>query len=346
MKVAILGDLHIGLKKDDAWTANNQKRFFKFFFASCKAKNVKAVIQTGDWFDVRSAVSQRSMQFTRTTIVPGLSKIGHTYVIVGNHDMHYRQKITPNSCTEILGRYNNKITVIEEPTTITLDGVAIDLIPWICQDNVHDVETFIQGTNSQYCVGHFELKGFYYYTGLKSEGESADFLKRYKQVWSGHFHCQSSNGNVQYVGTPYTLTHGDANDSRGFYIFDTVTHQLEYVENPECNHKKIYFNADDFNISIIDSLKGCAVRVVVEKRTSDKRKIDYDVIVERIASVAHELDIIDNVEFVTSDDDEAIEIENTIDFVNRYIDSIDESTDIKTRCKSIFSALYVEAIEL
>lgn len=346
MKVAVVGDLHIGLRRDDEWTARNQLRFFEFFQSECKKRDVKATIQTGDWFDVRSGITQATIRMSRTTLVPIFQSIGPTYVLVGNHDMHLRETITPNSCREVLGHYD-QFTIIDEAQTITIDGVTIDLIPWICRENRDSTAKFIEQSTSDICVGHFELAGFYYYTGLKSEGSKSDFLAKYKQVWSGHFHCQSEHDNIKYLGTPYTLTLGDANDSRGFWIFDTVTRELEYIENPDCWHKKIYFNADTFNIKTIDELKDRAVRIVVEKRSSETRKIDFDVISERIAAVAKTLDVIDQgTEFSLDDEDGTIEVEDTKSFVDTYIDELDESDTIKARCKYMFGALQREALEL
>ena len=123
--VAILGDLHIGIKQDDPWIVKNQKKFFNFFFSECKARGVEATIQTGDWFDVRRGISQETLQLIREDLVPNFQSIGETYVIVGNHDMHLRETITPNSCREVLSHYD-KFTVIEEPTTLGFDGVDIE----------------------------------------------------------------------------------------------------------------------------------------------------------------------------------------------------------------------------
>lgn len=345
MKVALLGDLHIGIKQDDQWTVKNQLAFFDHYFKVCKEKGVTATIQTGDWFDVRRGISQEALQMIREELIPRFQEIGHTYVDVGNHDMHKREVITPNSCREVLGHYED-FTIIEKPETFTFDDVKIDIIPWICKENQTDIMKFIKKSKSSFCLGHFELSGFYYYTGIKSDGTDSNFLKDYKHVWSGHFHTQSQSGNVQYIGTPYTLTLGDANDSRGFYIFDTETLESEYIENPDCWHKKLYFDADTFKLDQLKSLKNCAVRVIVEKRASDIRKIDFDVIMERLSNACHSLDILDNLDFIDEDGDVVIEIEDTQKFVDEYIDSLTEHSDVKTRCKIIFAALQREAIDL
>ncbi|WWS24661.1 hypothetical protein vBKpnAMK4_00477 [Klebsiella phage vB_Kpn_AM_K4] len=42
--------------------------------------------------------------------------------IVGNHDMHYKNTLTPNASTEILGKYDH-ITVIDKPTFTQAIGI-------------------------------------------------------------------------------------------------------------------------------------------------------------------------------------------------------------------------------
>lgn len=345
MKFAIVGDLHIGVKRDDPWVAAYQKKFIDFYKSECLKRGVTATIQTGDWFDVRRGLTQETMKFSREYIAPAFQEIGDTYVIVGNHDMHLREKITPNSCREVLAHFSG-FHIIEEATTINLGGVNIDLIPWICRDNRESTMKFINESMSDYCVGHFELSGYYFYRGLKSEGYSPDFLKHYKEVWSGHFHCQSDGGNVRYVGTPYTLTLGDADDVRGFFIFDTDTCVLEFVENPDCWHHKVYFNADTFDLTQVKKYANKSVRLISEKRSSDKHGTDFDVATERIAAVAHDLDTVDNVEFHVEDEDDTLEIEGTADFISDYIDALDETPEDKAKMKSIINGLMIEAQDI
>lgn len=344
MKIALLGDTHRGVKRDDEWVVNYQNEFMDFFHKECKARKVTKVIQTGDWFDTRRGVTQECMHQSRAVVAPLLQDIGETFVAVGNHDMHKRESITPNSCREILGNLK-KFTIIEEPTTITLGGVVIDIIPWICRENKDRIMEFVKNSESEYCVGHFELKGYYFYTGLSSDGDDPKFLDKYKEVWSGHFHCQSTGGNVRYLGTPYTLTSGDANDSRGFFIFDTQTKELEFVENPKCMHHKIMYNADTFHTLDLSLYENTAVRLVVEKRTTDDGRDLLDDHIMALSNVVHNLDVIDNFEFTAGEEDE-IDLEDTTTYIESYIDSLEESDEVKARCKTIINGLQVEAREM
>lgn len=342
-KIAILGDLHFGIKDDDRWVQAYQKSFIEYLDNYCMSNGIETIFQLGDWFDVRRGISQDTLHFQRTVVDPIMAKYA-TYVIVGNHDAHLRESLHPNSCTEILAR-NDFYHVIEDMETINVYGIDFDFIPWICKENCDDIYSKIGVSNSKYALMHAELNGFYFSKGQKSSGgDDAGFLKKYKQVWSGHFHTQSKAGNIHYLGTPYTLTMADADEVRGFFIFDTETHELEFVGNPDCWHHKVHFNADTFNPKCIESFTDKSVKIVVEKRSSDSRpEINFDVIEQRIADVAHQLQTIDELEIVEHVADNVKSVKDVTEYVAEYVDSLEESTGVRERTKNMFGSLYKEA---
>lgn len=336
-KIALLGDLHIGIKQGDTFMEKYQNRFFnKCFFPYIKKNKITKVIQTGDWFDSRRAIRHSSIKLTRQLI--SKTKGQDWYVLVGNHDMGVREKIHPNACTEILAA-NNNFTIIDKPITHNICGLNIDMIPWICRENKTAVFDFIDSTDSLYCVGHFELSGFYYYKGIKSEGRSKKFLSKYNKVWSGHYHTASENDNIKYLGTPYQLTFGDANDIRGFWVFDTETKDLEFIENPYNLYTKIIFNHSTFDKNNIkEKYKDMFVRVLVEDRGPAAA---FDMIMDSIAAVALDLDINDM--FEAPDSNVKIDVTDTLQIINNYIDELDETTKIKNNVKTIMKNLYKDS---
>lgn len=48
MKIAILGDLHIGVKSSNEIMMRHQARFFRFFMEELKKHDCRTVIQLGD----------------------------------------------------------------------------------------------------------------------------------------------------------------------------------------------------------------------------------------------------------------------------------------------------------
>jgi len=344
MKLVLLGDLHIGVRDDDLWIQDYQRKFFDFMFSELEKRGIRDILQLGDWFDVRRGATQETLMFQRTYLNDKM-KGYNTHVLVGNHDMHLRECIVPNTPYEVLSILPD-VTIYEHPKTVMFGDVAIDIIPWICKENEAEIAEFIENTTSEYCVGHFELNGFEFHKGQKASGcLDSSFLKGYKQVWSGHFHTQSDAGNIRYLGTPYTLTLADADDKRGFWIFDTDTHDLEFIENPDCWHTKLYYDANTFDTASIDSYANKNVKIIVERRSSDSRDLSFDVVEDRIANIAHACDTLDELEIKKDIAEDIKDIKDIDDYVSEYADTLEESTEVRNKVKAIFSSLRAEALE-
>lgn len=336
MKILHLGDLHIGVKQDDEWVQNIQRDGIQKAIDYSKKHNIKTWIQYGDWFDVRKAITHRTMEFNRE-LVEMISAAGiEVHVTIGNHDMAFKNTLFPNSVSELLSQYDN-FTIYEKPTTVNFDGCLIDIIPWMCDENTTSIMQHIKTSSASICIGHWELNGFYFYKGMKSHGLEPDFLKKYKQVWSGHFHTISSAANVKYIGTPWTLTAGDENDPRGFWVQDTEKEAFDFVPNPTTWHRKIGYPNDtiDFN-----EFKNLAVRVIVESVDKGLTKFESE-----LEKVVHSLRVVSKVDnSVDGEADEEVDIKSLLDLMEDYIDALPDGhsdEDIKS-LKSLAKQLYIE----
>lgn len=337
MKILKLGDLHIGVKQDDPWVQNIQLQGIRQAIEISKKFNIKKWIQAGDWFDVRKAITHKTMEFNRL-ICEEIRNAGiHVDVIVGNHDATFKNKLTPNACDELLSQFSN-FTVYNKATTVEYDGVAIDLVPWICDENKDEIMTFIANSKSLYNIGHYELNGFLFYKGLKSHGIEPDFLAKYKLVESGHFHTQSEGKNIRFIGTPWTLTAGDENDVRGFWIFDTETHENTFIANNTMWHRKITYPCS-INPEMYRNL---SVRVFITKVDDNLAKLETD-----LEAVAHEVKLVSRI-----DTDVALDIDTTateevkplIDIIGDYIDALPDLTpEDVNEVKTMTTNLYLEA---
>ena len=195
----------------------------------------------------------------------------------------------------------------------------------------------IKNSVSDYCIGHWELNGFWFYKGLRSHGLEPDFLKRYKEVWSGHFHTISKAANVTYLGTPYTLTAGDENDERGFWVFDTTTLKSTFVKNPNTWHKRIHYPATDLNV---DDYKNISVRVIVEQMDKNLSKFESE-----LEAVVHEMRVISKIDnsLEVGEGQEEVEIKSVADLMDDYIEALPEcSEDDKIVIKQYAKQLWVE----
>lgn len=339
MKILNLGDWHLGVKADDEWVQSIQLDGIKQAIEYSKKNGITTWIQYGDIFDVRKAITHKTMEFARE-IVQMLDDAGITlHTVVGNHDMHFKNTLTPNASTELLAKYPN-VKVYDRPTTVDFDGCLIDLIPWMCEENTGEILEHIKTSSASFCVGHWELNGFYFYKGMKSHGLEPDFLKTYKEVWSGHFHTISEAANVRYIGTPWTLTAGDENDPRGFWMFDTETERMEFIPNNTTWHRRIHY---PFKGKIdYKDFTNLSVRVIVTEVDKNLTKFESE-----LEKVVHSLRVVSKIDnSVESDDSEEVEVQSLQTLMEEYINAIPDITDSDREALIQYAnQLYVEATQ-
>lgn len=339
MKILNLGDWHLGVKADDEWVQSIQLDGIKQAIEYSKKNGITTWIQYGDIFDVRKAITHKTMEFARE-IVQMLDDAGITlHTVVGNHDMHFKNTLTPNASTELLAKYPN-VKVYDKPTTVDFDGCLIDLIPWMCEENTGEILEHIKTSSASFCVGHWELNGFYFYKGMKSHGLEPDFLKTYKEVWSGHFHTISEAANIRYIGTPWTLTAGDENDPRGFWMFDTETERMEFIPNNTTWHRRIHY---PFKGKIdYKDFTNLSVRVIVTEVDKNLTKFESE-----LEKVVHSLRVVSKIDnSVESDDSEEVEVQSLQTLMEEYINAIPDITDSDREALIQYAnQLYVEATQ-
>ena len=349
MKIAIVGDTHFGCRNDSLHFHNYYKKFYEeVLLPTLRQMGIRKIIQLGDLFDRRKYVNYNTLYLSKQYFFDMLELNDIELVtLVGNHDIFFKNTLKVNSIELTLREYDN-IHVITYPETMTFDGVAVDLIPWICEENEQEVMAFILNSNSQICMGHFELAGFEMDRGnICHEGMDRSILAKYDVVLSGHFHHKSSSGNIHYVGTPGEMTWSDYNDKRGFHIFDTETRELTFIENPFKMFHKIIYNDDQETIETVKSKNfskytSTIVKVIVAK------KIDpylFDVFMDKLyKSQPYDVSIVEDFTDYTqiSDEDVIDQADDTMTTLSKYVDSLQIDLD-KERLKTYMREVYVEA---
>jgi hypothetical protein len=275
---------------------------------------------------------------------------------LGNHDLYYRNTLLVNSPELLLQDYIKvgAIDVVVKPETRVFDGLSVDIIPWICQENEAYIKQFINNTKSSICFGHFEIAGFEMEKGLVClSGIDRKDLNRYNRVVSGHFHHRSTDGRIFYVGAPCEHTWSDYNDKRGFHIFDTETQQLEFIENPyhmffvlkyddTVDRYKVSANTTDFSV-----YKDCYVKVIVENKSDP---VLFDQYITRLteANPADMQIIEDFTQIMNIDDlmcDNVDQSNQTLSILEKSIDNLETPID-KERLRMILRDIYTTASQL
>lgn len=344
MKICILGDTHFGVRGDSKVFSEFFRKFYtEEFFPYLEEHGITEVFQLGDLFDRRKYINFLTLAESRDYFFDELQKRKiYLHVLIGNHDIFWKENLSVNSPSLLLGNYKN-IALYTKPTTIDRDGELIDIIPWICKDNEEEIYRFIEKTKTNICFGHFEIAGFQMYKGIDNhEGISPATFKKYDLVLSGHFHHRSRGGNIVYVGTPTEHTWSDCEDPRGFHIFDTSTRELEFIENPLTIFKKIYYDDTKKIKAAPESVTDKYVKIIVTKKT-DPYKFEKFV-EEMLQHNPHDLKIVEDMsEFEATEVElEDIDVEDTLTLLHRYVDGVETAVD-KSKLQSVMQSLYLQA---
>ena len=249
-KIAIIGDLHFGIKKADPSFLEYQKAYFENeFFPLIEERGIKTIIQTGDILDSRTHIDFLVARFLNAYFFEQIQKRNlRFYSVLGNHDIYYRQS-TRLSGVDEMAYMHSRIMIVDRLFSQKVGNCQIDMVPWICNENVDSItdqmnESFQLHAGYKLCIGHFELENFEMQKGITCSKSTfdIDLLKKYDKVVSGHFHTPSEQGNITYIGSPYQLTWNDVNDAKKIIIFDPD--KIEYEEIPTKSKRYFIF---DFN---------------------------------------------------------------------------------------------------
>jgi DNA repair exonuclease SbcCD nuclease subunit len=350
MKLCILGDTHFGARGDSLdFHKYFQKFYDEVFFPYLIENDIRVVFQMGDLFDRRKFINFNSLYLSRKYFFEKCERLGiQLHTLIGNHDVAYKNTLEINSPSLLLNEYNN-IEIYEEFDTVEFDGVSIDVVPWICDDNVDDIFNRMKDSKAQICFGHFEIAGFEMDRGnICESGIDKQSLSKYDVVLTGHFHHKSTDGNITYVGTPYEMTWADWNDPKGFHIFDTETREMNFVKNSFSMFHKITYDDgkttfEDWKEYDFSKLKECYVKVVVLNK---QNPFLFDHVIDSLYKAGvSDLSIVEDFTDVNVDLDQDIidQAEDTITILSKYIDNL--TLDVEPeKLKTLMRELYVEAL--
>ena len=172
------------------------------------------------------------------------SKLQH-FVLVGNHD--YFNLDCDDHALEVFKLLPN-VTVIDAP--FEHDGMVF--IPYM-----HDLEK-LRAVLAKYqdpnktLVGHLEIKEFDFGNGhICTGGLTLDDVAGFRRVISGHFHKYQTQGNLTYLGTPFSHSFGETDQEKYVGLYDPSKDLLRKAATPFPRHMTKEFDCDllDENLS-------------------------------------------------------------------------------------------------
>lgn len=348
MKVAILCDTHFGARNDHPVFLEHFMLFFEeVFFPYLDKHGIKNVIHLGDLMDRRKYVNFQTLNAVRNRFIQPLWDRGTTIdIIPGNHDVYFKNTNQVNSIQELFeGMKSCDNWRVHHKPDYFNDRIA--LVPWITKDNEKECLDFISTTDAPILMGHFELNGYEVLRGVEShEGMDPTLLSKFDAVYSGHFHCKHSKGNVHYLGTQYQITFADLNEPKGFHVLDTETHKIEYVRNPHRIFTRLDYNDEttDWFAEDLSPYAKTFVKVVIEKKS---KPFMLDRLIDRLHEAGcHSVSIADPTQTDKSGkSEEKVDMKkDTMTLICEVIDTM-EGVDDPSRLKNLISELYTEALQ-
>tara|TARA_B100000925_G_scaffold291912_1_gene282418 strand:- start:7214 stop:8260 length:1047 start_codon:yes stop_codon:yes gene_type:complete len=348
MKILLITDQHFGARNDNPIFLNKFKQFYEqIVFPYIDRNNIDTVFCLGDTFDKRKSINYLSLEATRDMWFKPLQDRGiKMYMLIGNHDIYFKNTLRVNACEHLLKEYDN-LEIITKPTEVTLDERKFLMLPWICDDNKNDIYKAIEDTDATSCMGHLELQGFEALPGVRMQhGDDPERYSKFKLTCTGHFHHRSRMDNIMYLGNPYQLYWNDYGAVRGFHVLNTDDLRLTFIQNPFNIFEKIFYddtNNDYETLPDHKELVGSYVKLVVQQK--DNQKL-FDRYVKHLQDVGvADLKIIEDLTLEAVEIDESIKLEDTMTILENYVNELEDHIDKKNIVK-IVKSLYLEALNV
>ena len=251
MKHIINTDTHLGRKNGNNQEIEQTSEFFDWLVDKAEENNITSFIHLGDWHHNRRSIPvpviSESLQISNKLFY----QFTDIHILVGNHDMYYKDSISPNSL-EIFNFLDTptdtSIKIVD--SLMVVDGIL--LVPWLIYDE--DYEAIVNNKfDVKYAMGHLAINNIIMNRAeVRSKNEMLNLsdFKAYDKVLSGHYHQYGEYGNVIYIAAPY---HMDFNDfgNRGIYIFDSDDGSLEFIEYTGAP-KYLTLNAENYDKELIE----------------------------------------------------------------------------------------------
>lgn len=159
-KTLVFTDCHLGLNGGSSSRLEIVVSVFKEIEKAITRENISNVIFCGDAFHDRRSIDVNVLNVGHT-LFSGLAKLCKVYLIVGNHDCHFKFNTSVNSVNIFNGIEN--FSIISEPTVCLLNGSKCLLAPWLTDFSRFEQKSF------DLMFGHFDIEGKYLITSYIEE---------------------------------------------------------------------------------------------------------------------------------------------------------------------------------
>ena len=225
-KIACFTDIHFGRSSNSEQANIDNLDFIAWFIREAKLNNVDTCAFLGDYFDNRHTIHVSTLNYGLQGLEMLNNAFEKVYVIVGNHDLLYRDKRDVASTS--FARHLKNIVFVNDPMTVGQGYESMTFLPWI----VNNEKTMVRKIRSRYIFMHGEINGGFMMNAKvvmpdHIDGLGVEDFTNCEYAFSGHFHFRQAKENVLYIGNVFPFNFSDVWDQdRGMML-------LEWGREPE-----------------------------------------------------------------------------------------------------------------
>ena len=319
MQCAIVTDTHLGARNNCTIVNTHFLEFFsELFFPTLERYNIRNVFHLGDLGEYKRSVNTLILDSWNQQVFKKLQDYS-VWMLCGNHDLFYKNNnsVSLQSSLELADRFG--FAVVQDKLVTVED---IDLIPWLSTSNYTTILAQVENSISNYLFGHLEVTGALMTPGIFCTESQLDLnlLSKYRRVLSGHFHLRSTVSNVTYIGNPYQIIWSDANQLKGFVLFDTEKNVLQYINNPKSLFSKLFINTEE-DIEQVDPThyKTKHVKIFVNYSVSQQKVFNLVTLLEKYSPLSV---IVQESRPDITEITQNSEYQDTFFYVREYVDSL------------------------
>lgn len=230
----IISDVHYSLN-----TRHLADKAFRAAIDKAAELNVP-LIDAGDITNDKAILRAEVVNMLIATMEYAASKKVKVWLMVGNHSL-VNEKGTENA----LGFLAPYADIIDKPANCWLGNTHVGFIPY--QSNLETLKRIISSSYQKILICHQGFLGAQMGDYIQDKTSIDPELVKDFTVISGHYHRHQTIGTVTYVGSPYTITFGEANDGpKGFLVLNsdgTFTREILNLRKHvivECTTRDLY----------------------------------------------------------------------------------------------------------
>lgn len=327
MKVLFYSDIHIR-QANRKWievALGEVKRI-------AKEKNVDWVINGGDTFNTRGLLHTSDFDLLQNIYrdwnESGISQI----IIVGNHDQEDKAgKIHPMNIFDCFDTW----VIVDEP--VYFETLNLWLCPYI-YDRKETEQAILSAPVDSYAAVHWGIAGAQMNDHrIDEDGVPVRWLKKFKKVFSGHYHLRNSFENVQYIGSLLQKDFNEMGHDKGVLIWDTDTDELEFIEvkgTPKHYEVTVSFEDGRPKVQKPDGITDIdIVRAKIVGASEQVSQISKDVLKNELNIIAAKINREVEEKSLSRLAVEADEIYNIKSMMEKYIDFVSTPLDKKKLVK-------------